>query len=200
MMSRPSNEEPDPSHQDEITSLLLAWRGGDTEALATLMPLVYRQLKDIARRLLHSRSGHETLQPTVLVHEAYLRIIDLERLNWHDRVHFFAMSARLMRRVLIDHARYRTRAKRGGEEVMLQLEDLSPIPIEDATVLRDLDDALRELATHDDQLAQMVELRFFGGLNQEEVAEVLGFSSATATRRWRTARAWLATYLSKGAK
>lgn len=162
------------------------------------MPLVYRRLKEIARRLLRARSGQETLQATALVHEAYLRIIDLDQLSWQDRVHFFAMSARLMRRILVDHARYRTREKRGGGEPVLQLDELSPIPVEQATELLDLEEALKELAEHDSQMAHIVELRFFGGLNREEIAEVLGISSATATRRWRAARAWLMRYMEKG--
>ena len=201
-MSSPSEDSPGPGkpHEDEITSLLLAWRGGDAKALAALMPKVYRQLKDIARRLLRARRRHETLQTTALVHETYLRIIDLERLSWQDRVHFFAMSARLMRRILIDHARHHARDKRGGGEAVLKLDDLSPIPVEAATDFLELDEALRELARHDAQMAHIVELRFFGGLNRDEIAEVLGISSATATRRWRAARAWLVVYMSKDAK
>ena len=201
-MSSLSDDASGPFHpqQDEITSLLLAWRGGDAEALAAVMPLVYRQLKNIASRLLRARSRNGTLQTTALVHEAYLRIIDLERLSWQDRAHFFAMSARLMRRILVDHARYRGRAKRGGGETVLQLDELSPIPVEQATGVLELDEALHALAEHDSQMARIVELRFFGGLNREEIAEALGISSATATRRWRTARAWLVLYLSKEAR
>ena len=198
-MTFTSSNSPDSprSYQEEITSLLLAWRGGDARALVLLMPKVYRRLKTIARRMLRSHSGHETLQTTALVHEAYLRIVDLDRLSWQDRAHFFAMSARLMRRILVDHARHRTRTKRGGGEPVLRLSDLTPIPVQEAKDLLDLHEALRELAEHDAQMAEIVELRFFGGMNREEIAEVLGVSTATVTRRWRSARAWLVSYLSK---
>ena len=185
---------PDPT-QEEITSLLLAWRGGDSGALAHLMPIVYRRLKGIARRMLRTQNRNETLQTTALVHEAYLRIVDLDRLSWQDRAHFYAMSARLMRRILVDHARHRTRVKRGGGEVLLQLTELTPIPNPQVAEILELHEALQELARQDTQLAEIVELRFFGGLNRDEIAEVLGISSATATRRWRAARDWLARYL-----
>jgi RNA polymerase sigma factor (TIGR02999 family) len=180
---------------DEITSLLLAWRGGDDAALAELMPRIYGELKKIARHLLHHHQGHDTLQCTALVHEAYLRLTGVNRLDWQDRAHFFAMSARLMRRVLIDHARYLSRHKRGSGEPEVTLDELTPQSLAKAPCLLKVDEALRELANHDSQRAEIVELRFFGGLNRDEIAEVLGISSATVTRRWRSARAWLNEYL-----
>lgn len=183
--------------QEKITALLVAWRGGDDAALAALMPLVYRQLKDIARRVLRGQHGHDTLQSTALVHEAYLRLIDLHSMSWKDRVHFFAMSARLMRRILVDHARQQTSAKRGGGEPTLTLDELASAPNEEAPHLLALDEALRALTEHDPERAHLVELRFFGGLNREEIAEVLGISTATVTRRWRSARAWLRQSLSE---
>lgn len=182
-------------HQEEITTLLLAWRGGDNHALAELMPMVYRQLKVIARHQLRGQNRSDGMQTTALVHEAYLRILDLGRLSWQDRAHFFAMSTRLMRRILVDNARFHTCAKRGSGKIPLPLDDLSPILVEEAKELLELDDALRQLAEHDAQIAHIVELRFFGGLNREEIAEALGISSATANRRWRTARAWLRKYM-----
>jgi len=186
----------DPQSQN-ITSLLLAWRGGDSTALATLMPLVYRQLKDIARRVLHGQKGHDTLQSTALVHEAYLRLSDLQAMSWKDRIHFFAMSARLMRYVLVDHARRQTSAKRGGGEAPLTIDEFAIAPNEEATDLLELDEALRALNQQDPERARIVELRFFGGLSREEIGEVLGISTATVTRRWRSARAWLRKFLSE---
>ncbi len=161
------------------------------------MPRVYGQLKEIAQRLLRGHQGHDTLQSTALVHEAYLRLEGLEDLSWKDRAHFFAMSARLMRRVLIDHARYLACGKRGGGEPKETLREDIPTPGHESPRLLELDEALRELARHEPQRAEIVELRYFGGLNRDEIAEVLGISSATVTRRWRSARAWLGQYLSR---
>ena len=180
----------------EVTALLQAWRSGNEAALAKLMPLVYRELKKIARHLLRDLHGHDTLQSTALVHEAYLRLQGLDRLGWEDRAHFFAMCARLMRRVLVDHARYLARDKRGGGGHKVTLTDLEATTAEPTLSPLRLDEALRELKRYDAQRAEIVELRFFGGLNRDEIAEVLGISSATVTRRWRTARAWLSDYLS----
>ncbi len=138
------------------------------------------------------------MQCTALVHEAYLRLAGLDRLKWQDRAHFFAMSARLMRRVLVDHARYLARDKRGSGVPEVTLCDLEqPVPKRTPHLL-EVDEALRELARHDAQRAAIVELRFFGGLNRDAIAEVLGISSATVTRRWRSARAWLSDYLASG--
>ena len=178
------------SQRDDITSLLLAWRGGDEAALTELMPVTYRQLKAIAGRLLRAHHGHDTLETTALVHESYLRLVNLDGISWTDRAHFFAMCARLMRRVLVDHARHHARAKRGGGEPMVTWNELHHSP-DEAPHLLELDEALRELAEHDAQMARIVELRFFGGLHRNEIAEVLQISSPTVTRRWRSARAWL---------
>ncbi len=181
----------------EITGLLLAWRGGDGDALAELMPRVYRRLKEIAGHLVRRERRGRSLDTTTLVHEAYLRLIDLKRIGWRDRAHFFAMCARIMRRVLVDHARHRGRAKRGGGALRVDTAELGILANERTPELIALDDALSELAAHDEQMAQIVELRFFGGLDREEIAEVTGVSSATVTRRWRTARAWLIRYLNR---
>lgn len=187
------------SDAHDITDLLLAWRRGEEDALGELMPLVYRRLKKIAAHLVNRERQDHTLEATALVHEAYLRVADLERIGWKDRAHFFAMCARVMRRVLVDHARHYGREKRGAD---LRIEgiDLSDVAGGDvdgsqAPYLVMLDDAMLELAEHDPEKARIVELRFFGGLEREEIAEVLGISSATVTRRWRSARAWLINYL-----
>ena len=179
----------------EITGLLVAWRGGDDDALANLLPLVYRRLKTIAGHLVRrERQGH-TLEATALVHEAYVRLIDLEGISWQDRAHFYAMCSRIMRRVLVDHARYLGRAKRGGDVQRIDTAELQRLPSERPPPLVALDEALAELARHDEEKARIVELRFFGGLDREEIGEVLGISSATVTRRWRSARAWLLSNL-----
>ncbi len=184
------------SDAHDITALLLSWRGGDEDALAQLMPLVYRRLKEIAGHLVRRERSNHTLETTALVHEAYLRLIDLERIGWTDRVHFFAMSSRIMRRVLVDHARAHLRAKRGGGARRIEGFELHSLASERAPSLIALDDALNELADQDAEKAQVVELRFFGGLDREAIAEAMGISSATVTRRWRSARAWLIHHMS----
>lgn len=184
---------PQPS-SDDITDLLLAWRRGDDAALSQLMPLVYRRLKEIAGHLIHRERRDHTLDATALVHETYLRVGDFERISWQDRAHFFAMCARVMRRVLVDHARHHGRQKRGAE-LRVDGIDLARLGTSRAPQLVQLDEALATLAEHDPQKAHIVELRFFGGLDRDEIAEVLSISSATVTRRWRSARAWLIHYL-----
>jgi RNA polymerase sigma factor (TIGR02999 family) len=179
----------------EITELLQAWREGDEDALTELMPRVYRRLKEIAGHLMRRERKEHTLETTALVHEAYLRLFDYERISWRDRTHFFAMCARIMRRVLVDHARAHGSEKRGGGARRVETGELRNLTNGRAPQLVALDEALQELAHHDAQKARIVELRFFGGLEREEIAEVLGISSATVTRRWRSARAWLLNYL-----
>lgn len=163
------------------------------------MPITYRSLKAVAARLLRAERGAKSLETTALVHEAYLRLADLERVGWQDRVHFYAMSARLMRQILVDHARARTRLKRGADRVHISIDELEPKS--DTTRPQDLvalDDALRDLAAIDPERARVVELRFFGGLDRDAIAEVMSISSATVSRRWRSARAWLVQYLATG--
>ena len=179
----------------EITELLRAWRRGSPEALSRLMPLTYARLKQIARGLARGERQPGSLETTELVHEAYLRLVDLQRLSWTDRAHFYAMSARIMRRVLVDQARRRGRAKRGAAAA-LTLDDLRAAPQQPAPDILALEDALRRLGDHAPQRARIVELRFFGGLNRDEIAEVMGISSATVTRQWQSARAWLIHQLS----
>ena len=183
----------DRSH--ELTDLLLAWRQGDDDALQELMPLVYQELRKIASILLRrERAGH-TLETTALVHEAYLRLADLDRISWADRAHFYAMAARIMRRVLVDYARRHGRAKRGGGLERLSLDELRDSAESRAPDLLALDEAMRELDKIEPALMEVVEMRFFGGLKRVQIAEVQGVSKATVTRRWRRARAWLMSYL-----
>jgi len=182
----------------EVTLLLKAWTAGDEQALEKLTPLVYRQLHQIAQRYMGGeRSGH-TLQTTALVNEAYLRLVDCGQVNWQDRAHFFAISANLMRRILIDFARSRGYLKRGGAAIHIPLEE-APSVGEDADLnLVALDDALKALAAVDERKSKVVELKFFGGLSVEETAEVLGISSDTVIRDWRLAKIWLLRELSQG--
>lgn len=187
--SRPSN----------VTDLLRAWTGGDCEALDRLMPIVYGELRLIARgRMLRERSNH-TLQPTALVNEAYVRLIDMRQVHWQDRVHFFAVSAGIMRRILVDHARARGYLKRGGGVLRVTLEKATAItPVRNAK-LTDLDDALNALAKLDARKAQIAQLRFFGGLNVQEAAAVLGVSAETVHRDWRISKAWLGRQIRQSA-
>lgn len=189
------SESPPPT--GELTELLIAWRGGDPAALGLLMPRVYGQLREIAGHLMRRESGEHTLHATALVHEAYLRVIDLERIDWRDRLHFLAMCSRIMRRVLVDHARRQSRHKRAGGVRRIDLGDEGPDALsgDRAPDLLALDQALHELARIDGERARVVELRFFGGFEREQIATTLGISSATVTRRWRSARAWLIAYL-----
>ena len=185
-----------PGSPSEITDLLLAWRGGDGSALARLMPATYGALKAIAARLLRNECSRQSIATTTLVHEAYVRLANLDRVSWRDRAHFYAMTARLMRQILVDHARERARAKRGPYAIHVSLEELeNNVDMIRPADLLALDDALRDLAAIHPEGARIVELRYFGGLNREEIAEVLDISSATVSRRWRSARAWLLQYL-----
>ena len=182
------------SADPEITEYLRAWEKGDDRALEQLLPMVYAELRAIAANHLGSeRSGH-TLQPTALANEAYLRLQGLKNVPWHDRTHFFAMALRIMRRVLVDHARARSAQKRGADAPRVELtEGLNDAlqPAMDAVELIDLDRALDQLAEAEPRLARLVEVRFFGGLTIEEAAGVLGCSPRTAKRDWAFARAWL---------
>ena len=188
-----------PCGETDITGLLKAWSRGDHGALEQLTPLVYAQLRTQARRYMRSERSGATLQSTALVHEVYLRLIDAERVEWHDRVHFFALSAQLMRRILIDAARARVAAKRGGKAKRLDRStvdlDQIPDPDSDGATLCALDDALQELSRIDPRRAKVIELRFFGGLSVEETAGVLQVSPQSVMRDWRLARAWLAREL-----
>ncbi len=176
---------------EDLTGLLIEWREGDPSALEKLTPLVYDELRRIAHRYMQrERNGH-TLQTTALVNEAYLRLAGQQKIQWQSRAHFFAVSAQVMRHILIDHARRRHYAKRGGEASQVQLEDTAAMSQQRAAELVALDDALDELANLDPRKARVVELRYFGGLSLEETAEVLEISVMTVRRDWRAAKAWL---------
>lgn len=180
------------SPQGEITELLRAWGSGDAEALNRLTPVVYAELRRIAVGYMRRESGDNSLQATALVHEAYLKLVDAGTTRWQDRVHFFAMSARLMRRILVDAARAKDAGKRGGGAIRVEInESLDGMPLQNDQMMR-LDDALNALAKFDPRKANVVELRFFGGLSVEETAEVLKISPQSVLRDWKLARSWLA--------
>ena len=182
----------------EITQLLIAWNHGDERARDELTPLIYDELRRLARGFLRrERPGH-TLQPTALVHEAFLRLIDQSRVDWRNRAHFFGLAAQMMRQILIDHARGHARAKRGGAMRQVSFEETAIVSEERAAELIALDDALTALAAFDSSKSRIVELRFFGGLTNEEVGEVMGMSLRTVEREWRKAKAWLRRAISKG--
>lgn len=175
----------------EITRLLHAWRDGDREALGRLTPLVYRELHRIAEQYMRREKAGHSLQTTALVNELYLRLVDLPQVSWQDRAHFFAVSAGLMRRILVDAARAKAAGKRGGGFVAMELnESIDAAPLRPEQLIR-LDDALEALAAFDGRKAKVVELRFFGGLTVEETAEVLKISPDSVVRDWRLSRSWL---------
>ncbi|SRR6266404_2129399 len=181
----------------EVTRLLVDWGNGDQAALDELIPLVYDELRRLAGRYMRRESEGHTLQTSALVNEAYLRLVDQQNVKWQNRAHFFGVAAQLMRRILVDHARSRSRAKRGGGVQMVPLAEQAVISQELADVIA-LDDALKNLAEMDPRKSQIVEMKFFGGLTTEEVAEVLNVTSRTVEREWRKAKAWLNRAISKG--
>ena len=174
-----------------VTQLLVAWRNGDQAALDKLLHLVYDELHELAERHMRGERSDNTLQATALVHEAYLRLIRLKHITWQDRAHFFAVAARTMRRVLVDHARHRRSRNYRSGELRLSLDEVATSSREQEPKLLALDEALKQLEAVDPRKCQIVELKFFGGLTNEESAEVLGVSQTTVEREWRLARAWL---------
>ena len=179
------------SHEPtDVTMLLNAWGDGKQDALDELMPLVYQELRKLARSYLRAERPEHTLQPTALVNEAYLRLVDQKNVRWQNRRHFFGIAAQLMRRILVDHARKRQSEKRGGGQTLILFEDAKGVPAK-ARDLVALDDALNDFATIDPRSAKIVELRQFGGLSIDETAEVLEISPATVKRDWTVAKAWL---------
>ncbi len=182
----------------DVTELLRAWKGGDDEALERLIPAIYRELRAIAAQQLQGERNGHTLQPTALVHEAFLKLQGLNSIRWHDRTHFFAFSSRIMRRILVDHARGRLAAKRGAEAHHVGLMEGWDSAVEPAlspAELIDLDRALDRLAQEEPRLTRLVEVRFFGGLTVEEAAEILECSPRTVKRDWAFTRAWLLNQL-----
>lgn len=180
-----------PASPNQVTELLARWSQGEEAAREKLVPLVYDELRRVARRCLAGQPQDQTLQSTALVHEAYLRLVGRSEVHWQNRVHFFAVAARLMRGILVDHARMRHAAKRGGSNLTLTLDDALAPPKQRELDLVALDDALNALATLDPKQGQLVELRFFAGLSIEDTSHVMGLSPATVKREWATARAWL---------
>ncbi len=180
----------------DTTQLLRAWSGGDSQALRQLTPRVYRELRRMAAAALRNERPGYTLQSAELVHEVYLRLVNVHEVEWQHRAHFFAVSATLMRRILLDRARRRQAAKRGVKPVVMDLDTALDVTSARARELVALDDALNTLAEVDPRKARIVELRFFGGLSVEETAEVVKVSADTVMRDWKLARAWLLTELS----
>lgn len=178
--------------RDQATRLLIDWSRGDTEAADRLMPLVYDELRQLARSYLRRERPDHTLQATGLVHEAYLRLVDQTKTGWKNRAHFLGVAAQVMRRILVDHARRHRAEKRGGgwERLPLDDEEVASEGVRSVNLIA-LDDALEDLAKFDARQSRVVELRFFGGLTNEEVGEVLEISPRTVKREWRMARAWL---------
>jgi RNA polymerase sigma factor (TIGR02999 family) len=181
----------------DVTELLRAWGGGDKAALDQLIPVVYDELRRQASRYLRRELPGHTLQTTALVNEAYLRLIGQKNVNWQNRAHFFGIAAQLMRRILVDHARAKNRAKRGGARLRVTLDEATSVATCREIDLVALDEALNRLAKIDAQQGKVVELRFFSGLNVEETAEVLGISPATVKRDWSVAKAWLHREISR---
>jgi RNA polymerase sigma factor (TIGR02999 family) len=175
----------------ETTLLLRAWAGGDRDALERLTPRVYHELRRLAGYFIQNERPGRTIQTTALVHEAYLKLIDVKNVDWQHRAHFFAVSAQIMRRILLDRARRRVAAKRGGRMPQVNLDEIPNLGSHRSRELIALDDALNTLAEMDPRKARVIELRFFGGLSVEETAEVLKVSPDTVFRDWRLARAWL---------
>lgn len=178
------------SDSREVTDLLRRWRAGDGTALERMIPLIYDELRTIAGRLMRGERTDHTLQATALVHEAYARLVSAD-VEWQDRSHFFAIAARQMRRILVDHAKAKGRQKRGGDLKQVTLENAAMVQAEPSTGMVEIDEALTRLAEQDPRRAQVVELHFFGGLTYEETAEALNISTATVDRDLRFAKAWL---------
>lgn len=183
----------------DITVLLAKLRAGDRSAESLLLPLVYDELRRVARHYMRAERRDHTLEPTALVHETYMRLAGQRDVEWHNRAHFFAVAAQLMRHILVDYARAHKAEKRGGSQPKMELGEGLALTEERATEVLAVDEALNRLAECDPRQARVVELRFFGGLNEEEAAEVLGVSTRTVKRDWSMARAWLFKEINKGA-
>ena len=179
------------SPQKSVTQLLIEWRDGDETALDRLIPLVYDEMRRLARYYMRRERREHTLQTTALINEAYIRLVDHKGMRWQNRAHFYAVAAQAMRRVLVDHARSRQYIKRGGDASVVDLDQAAIVAREYASEIVALDEALTGLAALDPRQSKVVELRYFGGMSVEETAEVLGISGVTVMRDWRAAKAWL---------
>jgi RNA polymerase sigma factor (TIGR02999 family) len=184
-----------PLPRGDITQLLIAWSNGDRDALNRLTPLVYDELRRIARSRLRQYGSDGLLQPTELVHEAYIKLIGENRIEWRNRAHFYAIAANTMRRILVNDLRKRTADKRGGDATLVSLDEGDAVSDTASVDLFVLSEAIEKLATLDERQARIIEMRFFGGMNHEEIAEAVGVSVATVKREWRAARAWLQSQL-----
>ncbi len=180
-----------------VTQLLADWRNGNNDALNQLMPLVYDELRDLAKRYMRRENSSHTLQTNALVNEAYLRLVNQQNVDWQNRAHFFAIAAQVMRHLLVDHARSKQYAKRGGGAVQVTLDEGLVVSDGNSVELLALHQALERLEKIDDRKSKIVELRYFGGLSTEEAAEVLGLSEITIKREWAKAKAWLFRELSQ---
>ena len=187
---------PDHAPPHDVTQILKDWSGGSEDASARLMPLVYEELRRLAREYIRRERADHTLQATALVHEAYLRMVDEKNVTWKDRAHFYGIAARLMRRILVDHARAHNAAKRGGLERKFTLDEARDLPAPEPTDLVALDGALEDFAKSYPRKSEVVELKFFGGLEANEIAEVLQVSEKTVLRDWSFAKLWLCRELS----
>jgi RNA polymerase sigma-70 factor, ECF subfamily len=183
---------------EEVSQLLLDWSQGNNAALDELIPVIYQELRRLAHHYMRQERAGHTLQTTALVNEAYLRLVDYKKMRWQGRAHFFAVSAQAMRRILVEHARGRESAKRGGGVQRVSLDETALVSEEKATEVIAIDEALRELEAWDLRKSKIVELRFFGGLSIEETAEVMKISPTTVQREWRSAKAWLYRVLTEG--
>ncbi len=197
--STPPHDEPGTPPGGEVTEFLRAWSDGDRAALDSLTPIVYDELHRLARRYMRGERPGHSLQTSALVNEAYMRLVDYKGMQWQNRAHFFAVSAQLMRRILVDHAR-RHNLKRGGGVQHVSLDHTAMVGGERAANLVALDDAMNLLGRLDPRKVQVVEMRFFGGLSVEETAEVLKVSAVTVMRDWSTAKAWLYRELTRGSR
>jgi len=191
--------EPRQAEPQEVTQLLANWSQGDPTALEKLIPLVYKELRHLAHRYMEGQRPNHTLQTTALVNEAYLRLADQSKPNFTNRSHFFAVAAKAMRQILVDYAKAQQRQKRGAGASKVELDEAALISPEQTSAILDVDEALEKLAVLDSRKAHVVELRYFGGLNQDEIAEVLKISTVTVRRDWVFARAWLYTELHSAA-
>ena len=184
--------------RDQITLLLHEWGNGDRAALDKLVPVVYRELRRLARHYMNNERPDHTLQTTALVSEAYLRLVHYQKMQWQNRAHFLAVAAQAMRRILVEHARAHQYAKRGGGAQTVSLDDAPIVSAEPVPEILALDEAMLELESMDARKCRIVEFKFFGGLSTEETAEVLAISTATVEREWRSAKAWLYQSMTKG--
>lgn len=183
------------TESSQITELLIAWSNGEAEALESLLPLIERELHDMAHRYMRRENAGHLLQTTALINEAYLRLVNQRHVRWQNRAHFFGIAAQMMRRVLLNHARDQQRDRRGGKKILVSLSEADALALEQSVDLLALDEVLNRLEAQDQRKSRVVELRYFGGLSVEETAEVLSVSPITVMRDWNLAKAWLAREL-----